>query len=296
MKERFVLIVAGLSLAACSASQTSPDADGIHAVDDPGVVDRGRYLVYGPAHCAECHGDPQAPYSEDVPLSGGRKFHLRALGTLSAPNITSDRAAGIGALSDATLVRSLRYGISRDGRPLAPLMPFADLSDEDLQAVLSYLRSVGPEAQPAPNHDLTVLGKVAFKLLKAQGSTQPPPVTRRRERTADYGRYLAHSVASCYGCHTQRSELTGAFVGPPLAGGMTFEENGQTYVSPNLTTAAAGRLNGWSEQQFIGYFRAKGALPNASPMPWNAFARMTDDDLGAIYRYLKTTEPAETPR
>jgi mono/diheme cytochrome c family protein len=296
MKELFALIVAGLSLAACSASGTSPDDDGIHAVDDPGVVDRGRYLVYGPAHCAVCHGDPQAPYSEDVPLSGGRKFDLRPLGTLSAPNITSDPAAGIGALSDATLVRSLRYGISRDGRPLAPLMPFADLSDDDLQAVLSYLRTVGPAAQPAPNHDLTVLGRVALKLLKAQGPTQPPPITHRRERTADYGRYLAHTVASCYGCHTQRSELTGEFIGPPFAGGMTFEENGQRYVSPNLTTAAAGRLSGWSEQQFIDYFRAKGALPNRSPMPWNAFARMTDDDLGAIYRYLNTTEPAETPR
>jgi hypothetical protein len=58
----------------------------------------------------------------EIALSGGKRFNLGPLGTMVAPNITSDQVAGIGSLSDEMVVRSLRYGISRHGRPLAPFM------------------------------------------------------------------------------------------------------------------------------------------------------------------------------
>jgi mono/diheme cytochrome c family protein len=296
MKGSIVFFVAGFSLGACAVAELHPDGDGIRAVDDPAVVERGRYLVYGPAHCAACHGDPELPYSERVPLTGGRTFDLGPLGTLTAPNITSDADAGVGAMSDAKLVRSLRYGISRKGKPLAPLMPYAAMADDDLQAVLSYLRTVPPQGQRAADHDLTLLGNLGLAFIGAEGPSERPPASVRRERTSDYGAYLANVIAGCHACHTQRSKLTGAFKGPPFAGGMTFEENGQTFTSPNLTPIAGGLVEGWVEPQFIDHFRAKAELPSDSPMPWKAFAQMTDDDLGAVYRYLRTLEPAETPR
>src|SRR5262249_36545565 len=117
------------------ASVTAPHAFAdLRAAADPELVERGRYLVYGPAHCASCHGDPARERDlregVDAPLSGGRAFILGMLGTIVAPNITSDAAFGIGEVSDHALVRSLRYGISRHGKPLVPIMSFADLADD----------------------------------------------------------------------------------------------------------------------------------------------------------------------
>jgi hypothetical protein len=63
-----------------------------------------------------------------------------------------------------------------------------------------------------------------------------------------------------------------------------------------LRPGPTGIVNGLSERDFIARFRIEDRAQLGSPMPWEAFARMTDDDLGAIYRYLKTLRPAETPR
>jgi len=67
-------------------------------------------------------------------------------------------------------------------------------------------------------------------------------------------------------------------------------------VTPNLTPASTGVLHRSTEQEFIDRFRIKGRGLARSPMPWEAFARMTDTDLGAIYRYLQTLPPAEASK
>jgi mono/diheme cytochrome c family protein len=294
-------MVGMLSIATSCTTVDRPAANfDIHATRDPDVIARGRYLVYGPAHCASCHGDPareaELRQGREVPLSGGRSFALGMLGTLVAPNITSDAGAGIGGLSDDTLVRSLRYGISRHGRPLVPLMSFSDLADDDLRAIVSYLRSVPPVTQPAPPHRLSMLGEFAVKvLLDRQGPSEQPPSRITPERTAAYGRYLAHTVAGCHGCHTQRNKLTGGFVGPAFAGGLVLDEPEGRFVTPNLTPIAGGIVSGLTEQEFIERFRVRGRLFVGSPMPWEAYASMTENDLAAIYRYLRVLEPASTP-
>jgi len=284
----------------CSSAPPQLPDDGIRATNDPQLIERGRYLAYGPAHCAACHGAPA--YEKDllrgaeIPLSGGRRFDLGLLGEVVAPNITADPVAGIGAVSDEALVRSLRYGVSHSGRPLLPFMPFAELADRDLQAIVSFLRTAPPVADIAEPSDLSWVGSFAVNvILKPQAPQASPPSEILPERSARYGRYLAHTVANCHGCHTRRSKLTGAFVGPPFAGGMKFEESGATYVTPNLTPVADGLLESVDEQQFVERFRARAQTPTRSPMPWAAFGRMTDDDLGAIYRYLKTLPPSPTP-
>ena len=76
---------------------------------------------------------------------------------------------------------------------------------------------------------------------------------------------------------------------------MKMVESDGTLVTPNLTPVADGIVRRLDEQQFVERFRMRAQLPMQSPMPWVAFARMTDDDLGAIYRYLKTLPPLPTP-
>lgn len=290
----------GCTLLSCALAPPLPPAGGIRATDDPQLVERGSYLAYGPAHCASCHGDPARERDSlggaEIPLSGGRRFDLGVLGTVVAPNITADPVAGIGALSDDTLVRALRYGVSHSGRPLMPFMPFAELADRDLQAIVSFLRTVPPVPGVAPPNDLSWVGTLAVNLiLEPQRPKAPPRAEVPPQRTAEYGRYLAHTVANCHGCHTRRSKLTGAFVGPPFAGGMKMVESGGTLVTPNLTPVADGIVRRLDEQQFVERFRMRAQLPMQSPMPWVAFARMTDDDLGAIYRYLETLPPSPIP-
>jgi mono/diheme cytochrome c family protein len=269
---------AGLAVAACSTVILPAPDENTYASPDPALVERGRYLVQGPAHCSACHGDD---------FGGGRHFDLGALGTAVAPNITSDLASGVGALSDETLVRSLRYGISRDGRALIPLMSFSGLTDEDLRAIISYLRTVSPVSRPAPGHRLSLLGSIGVKFfLMPQTPSTPPPARITPEGTPEYGRYLAHTVANCAGCHTQRNRLTGGFVGPAFAGGLAFEGPEGTFVAPDLRAIA----DVLAAQEFIELFRRRGANTGASPMPWREYARMTDSDLGAIYRYLRSLD------
>jgi mono/diheme cytochrome c family protein len=122
----------------------------------------------------------------------------------------------------------------------------------------------------------------------------PPPTHLPATRSAVYGRYLAHTVADCHGCHTRRSRLTGAFVGPPFGGGLAMTDRAGAFIPPNLTPD--GVLNGLSEEDFIARFRMDGRGRIGSPMPWEHFVRMTNDDLGAIYRYLKTLPAAEGHR
>jgi mono/diheme cytochrome c family protein len=275
-------------LISCASVPERASGDFIRASDDPAIVERGRYLVQGPAHCPSCHGER---------MSGGRRFNLGPLGVVVAPNITSDSVAGIGALSDAMLVRSLRYGVSRAGRPLIPIMPFAELTDRDLQAIISYLRRLEPVSEAAPVNDFSWIGSLAVRVfLEPQGPTKPPLAEFAPERSAEYGRYLAHTVANCHGCHTRRSRLTGAFSGPAFAGGMKITEGQGAFVAPNLTPVPDGIVQVLSEQEFIERFRSRGQLKTPSPMPWAAFARMTEDDLAAIYRYLKTLPASPTSR
>ena len=119
----------------------------LHATKDSAVIERGRYLAYGPAHCSGCH-TPAAEQQkvmngDESPFKGGLEFVL-PIGTLYSKNITPDDETGIGKVADSVLARSLRYGVARDGRALFDFMPFHNLSDEDLIAVLSFLRAQPP--------------------------------------------------------------------------------------------------------------------------------------------------------
>jgi len=93
----------------------------IHATTDTSVIARGRYLAFGPAHCSGCHSpksnDEKINRRENLPLMGGREFDL-PIGKIYSRNITPDDESGIGKLPDSVIARSLRYGVSRDGRAL----------------------------------------------------------------------------------------------------------------------------------------------------------------------------------
>ena len=270
----------------------------ISASTDSAVIARGRYLVYGPAHCAACHVAPENQAAleagQQPPLSGGFVFDIPP-GKFYTPNLTPDSATGIGGRSDGQLARILRHGVRADGRAAVPFMEAQDASDEDLTALISFLRSQPAVRHDVPAHQLTMLGKAVMSfMITPVGPKTTPPAKTPVEVGIERGRYMANGLASCVGCHTERSMVSGAFTGPAFAGGGPMEDHTdpkQEFVPPNLTPdSATGRIASWTEETFVARFRAPGAY-SGSPMPWSFFNRASDEDVKSIYQYLKSLAP-----
>ena len=261
---------------------------------DSAIILKGKNIIFGAAHCADCHGgkvntDSILALGQEVPLIGGHEFAL-PIGKIYTKNITPDNETGIGLYTDAEIARALRYGVHPDGTMIYDFMPFHNMSDEDLVAVISYLRSQKPVRNEVPKHELNVLGKVVKAFLgKPVGPDGEVPVNVKKDATANYGGYIANNIANCKGCHTERNFMTGAFTGEPYGGGMKMGN----LVTPNLTPDSSSRIFGWTSKMFIDRFRM-GKLNPETHMPWNSFKRMSDDELKAIYNYLQTLKPVKT--
>jgi mono/diheme cytochrome c family protein len=268
----------------------------VAASKDSAVVERGRYIVRVVAPCAGCHGDPsqRAAYASgaDVPLVGGVVFDIPP-GKFYTRNLTSDAETGLGNVPDKAIARALRYGVGHDGRALLPFMEMQGLADDDLRAVVSYLRTQPAVRNPVPPHHYNLLGKIvrATVVSKPVGPSSTPLAQSPRGASIENGRYLVESVALCWSCHTERSQMTGALTGPRFGGTTGFKESDdltRTWSPPNITSdPETGRLGKLNEDQFVARFR-QGRLIPGSPMPWQAFSRMSEEDLRAIYRYLES--------
>lgn len=269
----------------------------ITASTDPKVIERGRYLAYGPAHCVNCHtskAEHKLVEAGGTPaLAGGNIFNL-PFGKVYTRNLTPDRTTGIGRYTDREIARVLRYGVKPDGRAVLPFMEMQNLSDEDLTALVSFLRSQQPVKRAVPDHDLNIVGKAVMAfVIKPIGPSRPLLARTPAEGTVARGEYIATSVANCAACHTRRNLMTGQFIAASFSGGMEFRvDESKVIVSPNLTPARAGRINSWSEEQFVGRFGAGVGIPGTH-MPWKQFQRISEPDLRAVFRYLRTLKPVE---
>jgi len=227
----------------------------VSASIDSAVIARGKYLVYGPAHCADCHADPSKADSVkagyEVQLTGNLPFDL-PVGTFYTRNITPDKETGIGNWTDPELARAFRYGVKRDGRVLFDFIPFNDASDEDLAAIISFLRTQQPVKRKVPDHEVNLMGRLVKALLiKPVGPSREVPRAVKRDTSAAYGKYLTWSIANCRGCHTPRDFMTVAYIGDEFSGGTEIEG----YTTANLTPHKTGRIYGWSVDKFIQRFR-----------------------------------------
>jgi mono/diheme cytochrome c family protein len=271
------------------------------AVDTVGLVARGEYIVRDAAVCGGCHAaDPRR--DKDGPLSGGMEFKDWRIGTARAANLTSDRVTGLGAWSEAEIVRAVRNGQSRNGRLLAPVMPyewFSRMSDRDALAVARYLKSLPPvrrEVKQSPSIWFK-LGKLLFLGPKGAPHASGPP----RAPTATYGAYLSQHVALCADCHTPRGGIRSAPDRDRLFAGDRSPPKGFPANPANLTPDSATGIGRWTEADFFRTLRT-GVNPEGDSlhafMPWRQVRRMTTDDLRAIHLYLRTVPPIrnEVPR
>jgi len=231
--------------------------------------------------CKECHKETLSGQFATVP----------GLVTLSIPNLTSG-AGGVGDTNtDEDWVRAIRHGVGHDGRGLA-LMPsgvFYYLSDEDLGALIVYLKSLPPVNNEMPPTDLGPLGRVMLPLgqlpeaivpnVTVIDHDAPRPVAPKPGVTVEYGAYLANTCTLCHGSNLN---------------GQTLHEGSNVYVALNLTRG--GEVGFWSEEQFIATMRT-GVTPGGHQliefMPWKYFGQMTDDELKAVWLYLQSLPALE---
>lgn len=265
----------------------------IHASKDSSVVARGKHIVFSQAHCFDCHykgnADSLLALGLEPPLSGGRLFDI-GIAKIYTPNITNDSTFGIGKKTDPELARAIRYGVHPDGTAMLGFMGFQNMTDDDLTAVISYLRTQKPVHEKIPEHKYGFVG-MAIKafLVKPIGPSGPVLKTLVADSTVEYGKYLVTSTTHCSSCHTKR-DIAGNPAGPWMAGG----NNVEGLISVNLTPDSTSRIFGWTQQMFIDRIRS-GKLNPKSQMPWNSFKQMSDIELKAIYKYLRSVPAAKMP-
>jgi mono/diheme cytochrome c family protein len=216
-----------------------------------------------------------------LPLSGNDFFGGPGggppLGTLWARNLTP--GGELKDWSDGEIIRAVREGVHKNGRSLIimPAEVFRSLSDDDVQALVAYLRSQPAVTPDAPPNNLNVLGAVVASgimgnLLTVQPHISQPVIAPPEGATAEYGQYLVN-IIGCRQCH-----------GANLAGGKL---GGGPPPGPNLTSLVPT----WSQEQFDNTIHTgvdpTGHTLNPEEMPWKEISVFaTDDDLKAIYAYL----------
>jgi mono/diheme cytochrome c family protein len=182
------------------------------------------------------------------------------------------------------LIRAVREGISHDGRVLTKAMryeSFRYLPDEDVEAVVAYLRTLKPIRHPLPR---TVVPADRAKDLKVPAPiTAPVPVDSPAD-AVERGRRLAR-VADCIGCHSSwyTPKLPGIF-----GGGNLVKGGGLTAYSANITSDDSGiaHYDAAFFREVMRTGRAKGR--DLSPlMPWTVFGHLNDADLDALFAYLR---------
>lgn len=302
------LILSGLG-SGCQKVSTVPAKPAVSVLQmepiprTPERLARGKYLVEGLVQCPLCHSQNDFTQRPERPVEGKKnggfvflnsELELPEPNRVVASNISPDPDYGAGKWKDADFVRALRQGIGHDGRTLYPLMPyqyFRNLSDEDLASVIVYERSLAPVHIEQPKTELTDEIKKTFQPLPPVEHVPEPDQSNR----VAYGKYLV-TVGHCDGCHTPTDEQGNRLPGMDFAGGQLLTgpwgpnpHEIITVASLNLTPDPSG-ISYFDETMFINAIRTGkvNARPLANIMPWAYFRNLTDDDLKAIFAYLRT--------
>ncbi len=262
-----VSVVSGIGLTKMYSSRADP-AQSIAVEGSAAQIARGEHIAS--VVCIDCHS-----LNGQLPLSGGKDLGAGSpapIGSLVSFNLTP--GGPLKDWTDGEIFRTLRQGVDKEGRPLIVMSSVAvrSASDEDLKAVIAFLRSqqaVSTVKAGGDNVNLVLALFVGAGLVpvppQIEGSIQAPP----KAATAEYGKYIS-SFLGCTDCH-----------GPDLQGGI---KGGLSPNGPNLML-----VKGWNLDQFVKTIRT-GVDPSghelSDQMPWKTFSSLDDEELGALYQYL----------
>lgn len=278
-----LIVVAAAGLYASSSMKTSKTYD-VPLVEvaipaDSASIERGKHLATAIGKCIDCHSDD---------FGGSVFIDDPGLGRLIASNLTR---GGVGKdYTDAEMVRAIRRGVKRDntGARIMPSEDYQYFSDEDVGALVAYIRSLPDVTRDLPPSELRPLGIALtgagiLPLISAEkvDQTHTPPATMVADTSLEYGKYLAN-VGGCTGCH-----------GPGLSGGKAPGTPPTIPPAANLTPSGIGH---YTDEQLENILRT-GKRPDGSQvddfMPWRATALMTDVEMRATIMYLRSVPARE---
>jgi mono/diheme cytochrome c family protein len=297
-----ILIAAMAYIAIALPNVGEPQTDLVVSIT-PEKVARGHYLANHVMLCIDCHSQRDFSFFSGPPIpgteaSGGERFTKDQgfPGDFISPNITP---YGLQDWTDGELLRLITTGVNRNGEAIFPVMPYhsygkADRSD--VEAVIAYIRSLDPVATSHPRSKVDFPFNLILKTMPEKATFTALPET---SDLIAYGGYLTNAAA-CADCHTKFEN--GGYVGQKLAGGRVFAFPEGVLSSANLTPHPSG-LGNWDEEMFVQRFKMHDPALNPTPkvnagefqtiMPWVMYAGMKEEDLRAIFAYLKSLPPVE---
>ncbi|MBI2350846.1 MAG: cytochrome c [Deltaproteobacteria bacterium] len=256
------------------------------------MMARGQYIFAVAGGCA-CHTVPKG-----TPHAGGRAFPI-PFGKAYATNITQDKETGIGSWSDKEIRDSIVKGIRPNGERLLPIMPYeaySGMAEEDLKALIVYLRTLKPVSKEnlQPKVYVSLFRPLVTPLwLKLFGRFSNPPA-RAPKNSVERGRYLVEHVSLCDDCHTPRNLLMVPRRALYLAGskvGILGEE------IPNITPDKETGIGEWSRND-IAEFLMTGTKPDLDNVQGlmeevieAGYKQMKKEDALAIADYIKSIPP-----
>ncbi|RZS96595.1 c-type cytochrome [Cecembia calidifontis] len=296
------LIIIAVAYISLALPNVGPAPEDLKVEITPEKVAHGKYLANHVMLCADCHSvrdfslfsGPPVPGTE---MTGGERFDqtMGFPGVFISANITP---FGIGDWTDGEIFRLITTGVRKDGSPIFPVMPYHSyglIDQEDIEAVIAYLRTLEPveTAHPKSKADFPFNFILRTMPAKAQLTKKPDP-----SDLVAYGGYLVNASA-CADCHTKFEN--GSYTGERLAGGRSFEMPNGTLTTSNLTPHPSG-LGNWTKEMFVQRFKMYGEhyVPEKvgaddfqTIMPWMMYAGMRESDLEAIFAYLQSLPPVE---
>jgi hypothetical protein len=254
------------------------------------------------AGCLGCHSKIDDSKPGDFFFPGtegqGRDFgeipnypiHIRAR------NITPDKATGIGDWTDGEIVRAMREGVSRDGSPLFPQMPYRTyaqtMSDDDALAIVSYLHTLKPVNNNPGRTEVKFPISMFIRGVPQPIEKSPPPPPPASDKLAR-GNWLI-SACSCHDCHDGVNERMEKIPGKELAGGAHFPLSGDKYVNvPNITQDKATGIGAYTDDDLKRIFEEGKGKDGRDlfMMPWSYYRGMTAEDKEALFTALREVKP-----
>ena len=300
-----LVAVAGIAAYVKLALPNVGPAPDLTVTATPEMVQRGDYLANHVMLCIDCHSTRDwsmfsGPLVPGTIGKGGEIFDKRAgfPGTYYSANITP---AGLKDWTDGELFRAITTGVRKNGKPIFPVMPhhnYGLLDEQDIKAVIAYIRGLAPIENQVAASESNFPMNFIINTLPAKAKLAPMP---SKSDTVAYGKYLA-TASSCGDCHTPFDK--GEFeMEKFMAGGRRFDMPWGALVSANITADPETGIGNWTKDAFLNRFRVfrdsaathqkVGPAEFNTIMPWVMYAGMTDEDLSAIYAYIRTLTPVK---
>ena len=305
----FLVVLVAIGGALTYVSTALPDvgdAPDLKVDYTPERIERGKYLANAVNVCMDCHSTRDwtkfsAPIKPGTTGQGGERFdHSMGFpGVYYSKNITP---AGISRYTDGELYRVITSGVNKDGRAMFPVMPYpyyGNMDEEDIYSLIAYLRSLEPIENPVPDSESDFPMNFILNTIPAK-----PNHTKRPDPSdvVAYGGYMINAAA-CVECHTPVEQ--GQIIQDQAFGGGRefFMPDGSVLRTPNITPDEETGIGSWTREAFVARFKlyadSSYVLPTVQPgdfnsiMPWTMYCNMTEDDLSAIYAYLRTVKPVK---